>query len=84
MTYYVYILKSKPTGRYYTGHTKDIDERLRRHNAGHSQSTKPYRPWKVVYTEEYSTRSEAMKRESEIKAKKNRQYIDWLVNNSDD
>lgn len=84
MSYYVYILRSKPTGRYYTGYTKDIDERLRRHNAGHSSSTKPYRPWEVVHTEEYPTRSAAMQRENEIKSKKSREYIDRLINNSED
>jgi len=61
------------TGRYYTGYTKDVEKCLCRHNAGHSKSTKVYRPWKVVYTEEHPTRLAAMQRESEIKSKKSRE-----------
>ena len=51
--FYVYILRSKQNGRYYIGYSKDVEDRLARHNAGHTQSTKPYRPWELVYTEEY-------------------------------
>ncbi|MCF7741433.1 MAG: GIY-YIG nuclease family protein [Candidatus Marinimicrobia bacterium] len=37
-------MQSKKNGRFYIGQTKDIEDRLQRHNAGHSKSTKPYRP----------------------------------------
>ncbi len=36
-------------------------------------------PWTCVYTEVYMTRSEAMKREKEIKGKKSRKYIEYLL-----
>ena len=38
--YYVYILKSDQFDKYYIGQTNDIDERLRRHNAGMENGTK--------------------------------------------
>ncbi|HMA61429.1 MAG TPA: GIY-YIG nuclease family protein [bacterium] len=79
MSYYLYILQSKKNGRFYIGQTKDIQDRLQRHNAGHSKSTKPHRPWKLVYSEEYSTRSEAVKREYKLKSKKSRKYIEYLI-----
>ena len=37
-------------------------------------------PWKIVYKEKYNTKSEAMKREYEIKRKKSRKYIESLIN----
>lgn len=68
--YFVYILKSQRVNRYYIGHTEDVEKRLKEHNSGKSKSTKGYAPWEVVYTEEYHTKSEAYKREQEIKSYK--------------
>ena len=79
MFYYVYILQSAKTGRYYIGYTGDVQKRLYRHNAGHSKSTKSYCPWDLKYVERYKTRSEAMIREREIKSKKSRKYIEYLI-----
>lgn len=47
--YFVYILKSLVTGRYYFGLTTDIGKRLRYHNKGTVPSTKLVRPWKIVW-----------------------------------
>jgi putative endonuclease len=66
----VYILKSIRLGKYYIGHTDNLTERLARHNRGAIKSTKFGKPWKVVYTEEWPTRSEAYRRELEIKGYK--------------
>jgi putative endonuclease len=63
----VYILKSDKNGRYYIGHTNNIKNRIKRHNNGQNKSTKMFRPWKLVYTEKYLTKSEACRRELEIK-----------------
>ena len=76
--YYTYILYSKTRDRYYIGHTKDILLRLQRHNEGWSKSTKSGIPWIVVYSEEYSTKSEAMKREYQIKKNTSRIFIEDL------
>lgn len=66
----VYILKSKINGRYYIGHTEDLENRLSRHNRGLVKSTKSYRPWRVVYTEEFENKNDAYKREFKIKSYK--------------
>jgi len=42
-------------------------------------STKAYIPWELVYTELYSSRSLASNREKEIKNKKSRRYIEFLI-----
>ncbi len=68
--YFVYILKSLIADRYYIGHTADVDKRLAEHNQGRTRSTKGYKPWKVVYIEKYETKSEAFRREQEIKSYK--------------
>ena len=66
----VYVLKSLVKNRFYIGHTADLDKRLREHNAGRTRSTKAYAPWNVIYTENYGTKSQAVKRELEIKSYK--------------
>jgi putative endonuclease len=65
--YQVYILYSQNHDRYYTGFTSDFDKRFKQHNAGHSKSTKPFRPWVLVYKEQFETSTEARKRENQIK-----------------
>ena len=44
---YVYILKCSDN-TYYTGHTSNLDERLKRHNKGENNYTKPRRPVVLV------------------------------------
>jgi putative endonuclease len=53
---------------YYIGCTsKEISERLKKHNSGHVRSTKYRRPWKLFYWEEYLDKSTAFKREYFLK-----------------
>ena len=80
--YYAYILQSQKNGRFYIGSCHDIDKRLERHNAGATPSTKSGRPWKMVYSESFETNAEALKREREIKSKKSRKYIEYLIENT--
>ena len=56
-----------------------MELRIARHNDGWSKSTKSGIPWKIVYYEEYETKSQAMTREYEIKRKKSRKYIEKLI-----
>ena len=75
----VYIIYSEKIDRYYTGVTDDTEWRLERHNQGWSRSTKHGIPWKVVYKEEFASKSEALKRERKIKSRKSRSYIELLI-----
>ena len=77
--FFVYILKSLKTGRYYIGFSDDPARRLDEHNSGRSTSTKAGIPWEKLYEESYQTRSEAMARERQIKSWKSRRAIEELV-----
>ena len=79
MPYYIYIIQSEKSGKYYIGSSDDPERRLQEHNWSRTPSTKSGIPWKLVYTEEYETRSEAVTREYEIKKKKSRKYIEYLL-----
>ncbi len=72
MPFFVYILESESSGRFYIGQTGDLAARLSYHNANYSLALKNRGPWKLVYKEEYPTRAEAVRRERQIKSWKDR------------
>ena len=82
MPYWVYILQSESTGRYYIGHTNDLEDRLCRHSEGRPESTRGRGPWRLVYREEFPTRQAAVIRERAIKNRKSREYIESLCSGS--
>jgi putative endonuclease len=75
MKYYVYILYSKISSKYYVGQTADIDKRLKRHNQGIVPSTKSGKPWELVLQIKVSNRSEAMLLEKKIKKRGAKRYL---------
>ena len=82
MPYHLYILQSETTSRYYVGQSLDVHARVAYHNANYSLSLKNRGPWKLVYTEQYATRSEAVRRERQIKSWKDRRMIEKLLSAS--
>ncbi len=75
-----YILYSQTKDKYYVGHTCDaIEERIRKHNSNHKGFTGGIGDWSLVYSETFNTKSEAYKRELEVKAWKSRKRITQLV-----
>ncbi|NND88634.1 MAG: GIY-YIG nuclease family protein [Flavobacteriaceae bacterium] len=80
--YFVYVLKSLHDGRLYKGMSQDVPKRLKSHNQGQTRSTKPYRPWILVYQEEFATRLEARAREKYFKSGAGREYLKSIIKNS--
>ncbi len=78
--YTVYIMQSEKDFSYYIGHTDNLARRLEEHNRGKNKYTKNKIPWKTVYKEFFSTRSEAMKRELKLKRMKSREYLEKTIN----
>ena len=67
MKWYVYILKLADES-YYTGTTNNIDKRMKMHRSGKgSKYVRSRLPLAIVYVEEFENRSEACKREYQIK-----------------
>ena len=82
MPHFVYIIQSQLDHSFYVGETHDIPLRIQRHNDGWSRSTKSKRPWTLVYQEKYPTRSDALRREKEIKRMKSIAYILRLISHA--
>jgi putative endonuclease len=81
--YYVYILYPVDFDRYYVGQCEDIALRIKRHNGRGVPSTKAYVPWNLVYSETFNSRTQAVHRETAIKKKKSRKYIEYLIGGTD-
>lgn len=65
--YYVYLLRSKRTGKYYIGYTNNLRERFRQHNEGESLATKSGVPYELIYYEAYRAKKDALIRERKLK-----------------
>ncbi len=68
MGYFVYMLKSngkRPVT--YVGYTSNIEKRLKLHNSGKGAKFTKGRLWKLIYKEQYKSKSEAISREYYIK-----------------
>lgn len=75
MPFYTYILKSLKDGSYYYGHTKDLDNRLQKHNSGKVRSTKSRLPFLIHYHEIFETKSEAYLQEQFFKSAMGKIYL---------
>lgn len=76
---YVYVIKSDKDGRLYVGMSRFVEQRLTQHNKGMTASTRFYKPWKLLFFEEYENRTEARKREKYLKSGSGKEFIkNWL------
>ena len=77
-----YVLYSEKHDKIYIGYTSNLHQRLISHNELATKGwTIKFRPWKLIYKEEYETKSEAMKREKQLKSYKGRTFIRDLIDN---
>jgi putative endonuclease len=71
MGYFVYVIQSESSGRYYCGQSTDVERRVRQHNDPDyclSKTTKRLEgPWKLIWANACSDRSEATRLERQIK-----------------
>ena len=80
--YYIYVPISLKTGKPYVGFTDNIQRRLQEHNSGNSRYTKTRGPWKLIYSEERKTLSEAERREKFFKTGDGRRVLKDILTKS--
>jgi putative endonuclease len=73
--YTTYVLKSKKNNFLYVGSTENLNKRFEVHNKGQVKSTKAYRPWEIIETRTFNTRSEAMKEEKFLKTGQQKELL---------
>jgi len=79
MVSFLYILYSGNLNKYYVGHTSNIGERIKSHLYNHSGFTSQAKDWVLVYSEEFSSKSESQARELQIKKWKSKMMIQKLI-----
>ncbi|MCC6253707.1 MAG: GIY-YIG nuclease family protein [Ignavibacteriaceae bacterium] len=79
LNYYLYILRSLNFERYYVGISENVERRLKFHNTIEKGFTSRYRPWEVVFKQEFSGKEAAMKAEKKVKGWKSRKMIEKLI-----
>jgi putative endonuclease len=76
---YLYVIKSESNGELYVGICKNVQVRVKEHNAGKNRYTKGLRPWCVVHVEEYSDWSSARVREKYYKSGSGKEHLKDLL-----
>ncbi len=80
--YYCYILYSEKLDKYYIGSTSNIEGRILRHNSSNHGFTSTGKPWILKYSEPFAEKTEALKREMQLKSWKSRKMIEELISQS--
>ena len=75
----VYILQSLKDASFYVGYTSFLILRFRAHQEGKSSHTSKHLPYVVRYIEVFDNKTDALKRERQIKSRKSRTYIQQLI-----
>jgi len=81
--FYVYILFSKSSGKYYCGQTNNLYNRILQHNNGESLSTKSSVPWILIGVLVFDNRTEAMKKEKAIKLRGIKRWLGYAIDSLD-
>ncbi|MCL4397895.1 GIY-YIG nuclease family protein [Patescibacteria group bacterium] len=83
MNYFVYALYNAEGNKIYIGQTSDIDRRLKEHNlkVGKHYTAQARGEWKVIYKEYLESKTEALKREKQLKSCQGRLFIKKLIAN---
>jgi putative endonuclease len=79
---YLYILLNETGTRTYTGVSQNVEQRLKEHNEGHVKSSRPYRPYRIIYSKEFATLSEARREEQFYKSATGRRRLKEMLSTS--
>ena len=77
--YFAYIIYSPTKNKYYVGSCEDVAKGLVKHNTNHKGFTGGMLDWEIKWMEEHPMKSDAIKRERQIKGWKSRKMIEKLI-----
>jgi putative endonuclease len=73
--FYVYVIESEKTKRWYIGFSTDLRARITKHNQNGNKSTSGQGPWKIIYYEAYLLKGDALGREKFLKSGSGWRYL---------
>ena len=82
MKYYVYAIASQIHNYIYVGLTNNINRRVGQHNKGKERTTRIYRPFELIYSENLPSRIAARQREKYLKSGSGKEFLKKpIINN---
>jgi putative endonuclease len=80
--YYTYVLYASKFNKIYIGYSENPERRLESHNDERNTGwTRSYQPWEIIHVEEFDTKTEALKREKQLKTSRGRAFVYKLISN---
>lgn len=83
--YYIYVLKcddlKRKRRKFYVGFSDDLEKRLKAHKSGGTKTTKSFEEVELVYYEACINKTDAIKREKQLKTGFGRGYIKRRIEN---
>ena len=73
--FYVYIIESATSLKWYYGYTERPGERIKEHNSNHHHYTANKGPWVLIFLREFNTKKEALVFEKKLKSLRNKRFI---------
>ena len=83
--FFVYAISSIHRNYIYVGLTDNLQRRIQQHNLGYNKTTKPYKPFILIFNESFPTRQEARIKEKFLKAGSGKKFLRKIlaqINNS--
>ncbi|MTI20773.1 GIY-YIG nuclease family protein [Fulvivirga sp. RKSG066] len=78
--YKTYAIDSISRNYLYVGISNNVERRLTEHNSGKNKTTRPYKPFILIYTKEFETRIEARAHEKYLKSGSGKEFLKKLRN----
>lgn len=73
--YYVYAIKSQKNNYIYVGISDNYTRRIKQHNFGYNKSTRPHKPFTLVYLEKFNSRILARQKEKYLKSGSGKEFL---------
>ena len=77
--FYVYLLMSKLDGKIYTGYSKDLKSRIRKHLSKGVYTTKRMHELELIFYEAFKSKKDAIRREKYLKTTKGKRTVKLML-----
>lgn len=78
--FYIYAIKSLVRNYIYIWLTNNIKRRINEHNSGRNKTTKPYKPFELIYSAKFEKRTDAREKEKYLKSGSGKEFLKELIN----
>jgi putative endonuclease len=73
--YYTYIIETLNGKHRFIGHCRNLKSQLNQHNSRNVKATRDNRPWRIIYSEKFKNKNDAISREKYFKSISGQKWI---------